>query len=60
MQNKPWSGRPPLLSNCKRSTIIQAARRDRRMTLLEIGNRYAPDISIHTINCVLQEANIKK
>src|SRR5205807_9853578 len=60
MDNKPRSGRPQILSSREKRTIIRAAKKDRAMTRLEIRNRYAPHVSIRTIDRVLREANIRK
>ena len=60
MENATRSGRPTLLSRREKRTIIRAAKRDRGMTRLELRNRYAPYVSIRTIDRVLREANVRK
>ena len=60
IENAPQAGRPTLLSRREKSTIIWAAKNDRDMTHLELRNRYAPHVSIRTIDRVLREANVRK
>jgi len=60
IENAPRSGRPVILNQRERRAIIRAATKDRSMTRLELRNRHAPHVSVHTIDRVLREANIKK
>ena len=57
IENATRSGRRALLRRRERRAIIRAARTDRAMTWLELRNRYAPHVSIRTIDRVLREAN---
>jgi len=60
IENAPRSGRPVILSQREHRAIIPAATKDRSMTRLELRNRHAPHVSVHTIDRVLREAKIKK
>ena len=60
IDNASRSGRPTILTDRERRTIVRAAQRDRGMTRLELRNRHAPHVSIRTVDRVLREANIKK
>lgn len=46
--NAPHSGRPTILTQRERRTIVWAAQRDRGMTRLELRNHHAPHVSLRT------------
>ncbi|KAH0602699.1 uncharacterized protein H6S33_008349 [Morchella sextelata] len=58
--NLPRSGRPPLLSRRQKKELVKAAKNNRRMTKNEFRDKYAPGISLATVDRVLRQANIKK
>ena len=60
IDNTPRSGRPTILTDRERRTIVRAAQRKQEMTRLELRNLHAPHVSIRTVDRVLHEANIKK
>ena len=60
IENATRSGRPALLSWREERATIRGARTDRAMSRLELHNRYAPHVSIRTMDRVLREANIRK
>ena len=60
IENASRSGRPTILTNRERQTIVWATQRDKWMTRLELRNRHEPHVSIQTVDWVLHKANIKK
>ena len=50
LDNIPRPGRPPVLSQRQRRTIIRAAKSNRKMTRSDFRDKYAPGISLSTGN----------
>lgn len=59
-ENLPRSGRPGLLSQIQRKALVAAAKANRTMNRADFRNKYAPDVSLATIDRVLRDAHIKK
>jgi len=53
LDNLPRPGRTPILSQRQRSTIIRAAKANRKMTRSDFRDRYAPGVSLSTGNIQL-------
>lgn len=60
IDNMPRSGRPALLNRQARRRIAKAAKANRTMPRKAFRDRFAPGVSLSTVDRVLREANIKK
>lgn len=59
-ENLPRSRRPTLLNQQQRRMIVKAAKSNRTMNRTDFRDKFAPGISLTTVDRVLREANIKK
>lgn len=50
----------PCLPAGKKKALVKAAKDNRRMTKNEFRDKYAPGISVATVDRVLRQANVKK
>ena len=60
VENLPRTGRPEVLTKRDKRTILRAVRKSREYTHEQIRRIYAPHVSLHTIDRMLREHNIKK
>ena len=60
IENSPRSGRPPALTKRQKRRLVRLAKKHHKLTYLEFQACFTPNVSICTIQCVLQEVNIHK
>lgn len=60
VNNLPRSGRPEVLTRRTKRPILCAVRSNQTMTRNELRNRYAPEVSLSTIDRMLRDHNIRK
>ena len=60
IDNLPRSSRPPVLNRQAHRRIVRAAKAIRTLTWNTLQDRFAPGVSLSTVDQILHKANLKK